>query len=246
MSLVESEFSTPLPAGISFDLILCRNVMIYFAPDVSRRLIGQFHNVLECGGWLVVGSSDHNVKYYEAFCAVETTGAKIYQKAASARMRIAASVEEPPPSPAPMPRPPLIAHEPQGSMEGLRGLANRGEWQAAAEYACRLLSQDRLNPEIHFYQALILENQGIANESERSLRQAIYLDRSFALAHYHLGLVLKQDRKSRAAAKSFENVLKVLEGAPDNSIVTAGPGVTVIALKEFTRMHLETLAGAQL
>ncbi len=111
-------------------------------------------------------------------------------------------------------------------MEGLRQLADRGDWQGAAEYGQRLLTQDRLNPEIHFYQALIFENLGIADEAERSLRQAIYLDRNFALAHYHLGLALKRDRQMRAAARSFGNVLKVLAGMPDDAIVTAGPGVT--------------------
>ena len=43
----------------------------------------------------------------------------------------------------------------------------------------------------------------------------------------------------RAAARSFGNVLKVLADAPDDAIVTAGPGVTVTGLRELARMHLE-------
>ena len=81
-----------------------------------------------------------------------------------------------------------------------------------------------MNPEIHFYQALIFENSESLDEPERSLRQAIYLDRNFALAHYHLGLALKRDGQMSAAARSFGNVLRVLSGVPDDAIVTAGPG----------------------
>ena len=125
-------------------------------------------------------------------------------------------------------------------IQGLRLLADSGDWRSAAEYGERLLTQDRLDPAIHFYQGLILENLGIVNESERSLRQAIYLDRKFALAHYHLGLVLKRDRQMAAAARSFGNVLKVLTGMPDDAIVTGGSGVTVTGLKELAKMHLET------
>ncbi len=64
MNLVESEFATPFAAGTDFDLILCRNVMIYFTPEVNRRLIGQFHQSLGDGGWLVVGAAEHNLENY--------------------------------------------------------------------------------------------------------------------------------------------------------------------------------------
>jgi chemotaxis protein methyltransferase CheR len=102
-----------------------------------------------------------------------------------------------------------------------------------------LLAQDRLNPAIHFYQALIFENLGIADEAEKSLRRAIYLDRNFALAHYHLGVALQRDRKPGLAARSFENVLQVLAGLPGEAIITAGPGLTVTHLKELANMHLQ-------
>lgn len=124
-------------------------------------------------------------------------------------------------------------------MERLRQLADAGDWEAAAEYARDLLVRDRLSADIHFYQALIFENLGRAGDLERSLRQAIYLDRNFALAHYHLGLALKRARKTSAAARSFENVLRTLADLPDCVTVKAGPGITVIDLKELVRMHLE-------
>jgi chemotaxis protein methyltransferase CheR len=96
-----------------------------------------------------------------------------------------------------------------------------------------------LNPQIHFYEALIFENLGRASEAERWLRQAIYLDRNFALAHYQLGLALERGRNMAAAARSFGNVLKVLADTPDDAMVTAGSGVTAAGLKELARTHLE-------
>jgi chemotaxis protein methyltransferase CheR len=124
-------------------------------------------------------------------------------------------------------------------MNGFRRLADNGDWQGAVEYGQKLLTQDRLNPAIHFYQALIFENLGIPDESERSLRQAIYLDRNFAMAHYHLGLALKRNRKTREAARSFGNALRVLASAPEDGTVTAGSGISVAFLKELAKMHLE-------
>jgi chemotaxis protein methyltransferase CheR len=247
MNLVGSGFSTAFSGGLHFDLILCRNVMIYFAPEVIHRLIGRFHESLEDWGWLVVGSSEYGLDNYKAYRTVNAPGARLYQKAivrppsetvetrrpAAPTQRLAAKAGRQPAG-----TDPLVSQCPE-DMDGLRTLADRGDWQGAADYGQRLLAQDRLNPALHFYRALIFENLGTADEPERSLRQAIYLDRNFALAHYHLGLALKKHGEIRAAARSFGNVLKVLAGtAADQAIVTAGSGVTATVLKELARMHM--------
>jgi chemotaxis protein methyltransferase CheR len=40
------------------NLILCRNVMIYFNPDLKNRVLGLFHNSLTPGGFLCLGSKE--------------------------------------------------------------------------------------------------------------------------------------------------------------------------------------------
>jgi chemotaxis protein methyltransferase CheR len=146
----------------------------------------------------------------------------------------------PAPSGDPKAGPPQVV---PADLDGLRLLADHGDWQGAAEYGKQLLSQNGLNAEVHFYHALIFEKLGIVDEPEISLRHAIYLDRKFALAHYHLGLALKRTGQTAAAERSFGNVVKVLAGLPDVAMVTAGPGVTVTGLKELAKMHLAIRSG---
>jgi chemotaxis protein methyltransferase CheR len=264
MNLVTSDFPTPWLAGTRFDLILCRNVMIYFAPEVNRRLVGELHNSLRDGGWLVVGAAEHGLDSYQAFRTSEVAKARIYQKLPPSFVPLEVA-----PATAPVPaaagpsthRYPVkvprnegsrvleagaraVARPPPADLEDLRQLVDRGDWQGAAEYGRTLLSKDGLNPQIHFYKALICENLGQAAEARRWLRQAIYLDRNFALAHYQLGLALERDGQLRAAARSFGNVLKVLRTAPDDAIVTAGSGVTAVGLKELARTHIEKSSAA--
>ncbi len=241
LNLVDSEFPTPWRDGTPFDLILCRNVMIYFTPEANRRLIGQLHKSLGDDGWLVVGATEHGLGGYQAFRSSDVTNARIYQKlpapeALADLPRTELGIEVPI-HPDPVAGP--VADQGRDDLEGLRQLADRGDWQGAAEYGQTLLRRDGLNPEIHFYQALIFENLGHAAEAQRWLRKAIYLDRNFALAHYQLGLALERDRQMPAAARSFGNVLKVLASAPDDAIVTAGSGVTATGLKKLARTHLE-------
>jgi chemotaxis protein methyltransferase CheR len=212
--------------------------MIYFSPEVNRRLIGRFHQSLKDCGWLVVGAAEHNLEDYNAFSAVDAAGAKLYQK----RTVQCKPLEPVRPWPAPVrkPRAPPAAPKATLDIENLRQFADRGDWESGSEYGRRLLAQDRLNPEIHFYLALIFEDLAIVGEPERSLRQALYLDRNFALAHYHLGLSLKRAGEIAGAARSFGNVLKVLNRMPDAAAVTAGRGITAIGLKKLAKMHLGT------
>ena len=41
-----------------FDVIFCRNVMIYFDKPTQQRLVGRFADLLRRGGFLFVGSSE--------------------------------------------------------------------------------------------------------------------------------------------------------------------------------------------
>ena len=42
----------------SMDLILCRNVLIYFDRETVHHVARRFHNALAEGGWLLTASSD--------------------------------------------------------------------------------------------------------------------------------------------------------------------------------------------
>jgi chemotaxis protein methyltransferase CheR len=47
------------PLGLSdLDLVLCRNVLIYLAPEVVREVAGRLLQALAPGGWLVTGAAD--------------------------------------------------------------------------------------------------------------------------------------------------------------------------------------------
>jgi chemotaxis protein methyltransferase CheR len=41
-----------------FDIIFCRNVMIYFDLPTRETLIGKFHQFTEPGGYLCIGHSE--------------------------------------------------------------------------------------------------------------------------------------------------------------------------------------------
>lgn len=46
------------PPGGSFDIVLCRNVLIYLTPEALRSATASLHDALAPDGWLLLGASD--------------------------------------------------------------------------------------------------------------------------------------------------------------------------------------------
>jgi chemotaxis protein methyltransferase CheR len=44
--------------GSKFDIIFCRNVLIYFSPDLKREILLKFHQHLNPGSYLILGASE--------------------------------------------------------------------------------------------------------------------------------------------------------------------------------------------
>ena len=62
------------------DLVVCRNVTIYFARDTMRDLVGRFHGVLASGGYLLVGHAETLWQVTDAFTLVTMGDAFAYRK----------------------------------------------------------------------------------------------------------------------------------------------------------------------
>ena len=58
LNLAEKDFPLPLNDAHSMDMIFCRNVLMYFAPETRARVIRRLTQSLVEGGWLVVSPSE--------------------------------------------------------------------------------------------------------------------------------------------------------------------------------------------
>ena len=58
VSFRQMNLHQPWPMHGKFDLIFCRNVLIYFDIDAQARLLARFHDILTPDGWLMLGHSE--------------------------------------------------------------------------------------------------------------------------------------------------------------------------------------------
>ena len=75
-----AEFSTTLFAGGFFDVIFCRNVMIYFKTATIKRMLEYFYKCLSNGGHFFVGHSESLFHYSSDFKPLTFRNAFIYKK----------------------------------------------------------------------------------------------------------------------------------------------------------------------
>ena len=63
-----------------FDVILCRNVLIYFDDATRRTICDQFFAMLTDGGWLLLGSAENLYGISDRFTSVRFGDTLVYRK----------------------------------------------------------------------------------------------------------------------------------------------------------------------
>lgn len=61
-----------------FDLVFCRNVMIYFDNETKRKIIQEIHGTLFRGGWLLLGGAESAFGFDEWFERKSVGGSTVY------------------------------------------------------------------------------------------------------------------------------------------------------------------------
>ncbi|MEN3939829.1 CheR family methyltransferase [Prosthecobacter sp. SYSU 5D2] len=251
-NLATDPFPDETRALSGFDLIICRNVMIYFDQPSIQKLARQFYDTLTPGGWLAVGHAEPHTDTFRMFRTVNTPGAVLYQRPVSpdevawtppvlpvwfpsaewqrqpeppapeVRLR---SAELPLPKAPPLPAAPVQPAAGEGELAEITRHADAGDLHAALKACDRVLLQSPLSAGAHYYHGMILFQLGEWTAAEKSIHRCLYLARDLALAHYYMGLV--QERQGRNARRHFENTLNLLAPHHPEDPVPLGQGLTV-------------------
>jgi chemotaxis protein methyltransferase CheR len=80
LNLAEEHYPSYETNTLLVDLIICRNVTIYFPQEVTRMVIDRFYRALKEGGWLAIGHSEHSLKTYQQFQLQYFPDAILYQR----------------------------------------------------------------------------------------------------------------------------------------------------------------------
>lgn len=236
LNLAAPDYQAIMPALGDMDLILCRNVLIYFATEAVEAIAGRLHGALAPGGWLVTGPSDPPLWSHAPFETVVTAGGVLYRRGLGGTAPgPAAPIPPPPPppfvglppadptvlEPAPRPSPPVPPADPR---PGIRALADSGQPQAALAAATAGLDRFPLDVELHYLRAVLQIDLGQFDDAAATLRRVLYLDGGLAIAHLTLGTVLRRLGAIDEARRAFRNARALCAALPADAAVALAEG----------------------
>jgi len=257
LNLAEDEY----PGPRAMDVILCRNVLIYFAPETVTRVAGRLLDSLSDDGWLLLGPSDPVLTELVP-CDVEVTDAGLayrrHAPAVTVSIRESPPREYPPPeSPAPEsppPAQPLTAlaappvqdadDDPAARIALVRALANRGELAEAGRVCAAALERHRESAELAYLQAVLLGEAGRHAEAAAAARLALYLDRHLIVAHLALAGALARSGNVGGARRATRNAQRLLAAMSPDEIVPASDGEPAARLAAMAETQLALLGKA--
>lgn len=245
LNLCEDVYPDPASGFSNFDLIICRNVLIYFTPSDQMAAASRLVRGVAPGGWLAVSPAEATAQWYRPLKVVNRPGAILFRNEAGAaasetkachppadKPKSAASVHHSKPKPAvpadraairtapqkvAEPQEPVPA--PQGPLSLARVLADRGEYQQARQLCETHLTAMGPDVDAYLLLATVCLEIGDLPAGLEAARCAAYLDPDSAAAYYMLGTISYRRDARGAARRNMELVVKLLEAQPADSHV---------------------------
>ncbi len=228
-----------------YDLLLCRNVLIYFHADRVQSLLRRFGASLAPDGWLLLGHAEAGGFEAAGLRAVGLDGTTAWMRAGGVASAVPVQHPSPPARGRPPPSPPARLPEPAGpdraapwaqAVERVRALADRGESDAAYGVCRDEIGRHPLCAPLFFYAALLEQALGRAADAEADFRRAIYLCKQFAMAHYLLGLLLTERGSVALGRRSIAEAGRLAAALPVDAELSCGDGMTAGRLHRLVRL----------
>jgi chemotaxis protein methyltransferase CheR len=221
----------PPPGEALFDLVLCRNVLIYFEPALARQVAEMLSGSLRPGGMVMLGAADV-LQVSPARTGEPRPALTSALPRAGARPRAGTLARPVAGEPAPRPAREL-ARSPAGqaAREPPRGppptgqriltrdqrltatltAAASGDRTGALEHAASLVEAYPLDADAHFLYGLVALEAGEPAKARDALRQALVADPGFCIAAFTLGRAYDALGDGPAARRAYLQALRALD-----------------------------------
>ena len=229
--LLDSSFAI----GRQYDVIFCRNMLIYFDRRNQQRAVQALARLLAPQGTLFIGASESAPLLSNGFASARLPGACAFRKAGetavSKRAPSAAQSVVAPPTrtvvslPLRPTRPaggvaaagaPAVAlATDQDWITAAQQLADRGDLAEAMQLCDRNLNAAGPCAQAFYLKALLHDAFGQSTEAITHYRKALYLDPSHQDALVHLGAALLQDGDTANAQNLFDRAERLTRSGGD-------------------------------
>lgn len=256
LNLQEDLFPSLLNGTNARDIVICRNVLIYFDASHIEKLMENFSNCIVPGGYLLLGASDPMmIKSTTLLPAEQGTGFFIQPLHKNVTKNIIVTttkIEKSFKSDNRKSIYPTSKNKSLGMkkevlaerdfMSELTAYANQGKLKECEMLCQQLLKSNENKADIHFIHALTLLELDKLVLSEAAFRKTLFLDRHHVGAYYELGLLLLKLGRAHEGIKYLKNALKIAKTKSPTIEITGLPEMTygrmVILLEKELDIHV--------
>lgn len=262
LNLAEATYPSVYNNTNAMDVVLCRNVLIYFDAATVQRVVRRLSACLLPGGWLALGRSERVPVEIDDLEPRRLRGDYWYRRLALERPSAGPAPVAPPCEPArPRPFPHRLqevfdAGDHAGAARDLslylregnpartdrvralrllaQACANLGRLDEAEGWCEEALAENNLDARLHYLLASVQLERNRCADAEHSLRRAVVADDRFVLAHFALGNLRRRTHDAARAREHFERVLALLRHHRPDEILADSDGLTAGQLAEAT------------
>lgn len=250
-----------------FDVVLCRNLLIYLTRDAVQRAAEVLAGSLARDGWLITGVGDPPLQA-EGLAAVRTSYGLAYRRVQAPPLAVPEVPARPPsrhpavplrrarPSPSPgRSRVPAASgsREPTGRRapstdvlaEQIRALGDAGRLREACDAAAAAVGSHPDDVQLRYLAAVVLLEAGRLEEAAAAASAAVYLAPQLPAVHLLLGQVEHARGSTDRARRSFRNGSRLLATAPDEARVALAGDVPAGHLAAIATHYLSTQGPAR-
>lgn len=199
-----------------FDIIFCRNVLIYFRKNMVKKIVKKFYDLLEDNGYLFLGYSENLSQFSRNFEPNSLYGVFFYEKSPPELRTKPERV--PQTKPREIPPPPRIkpketvAPEPKEIDEEklyLEGINHFGEerFEKAAEIFEHILEKNPRSARALLGIGFLLANKGRDSEARQKSQEVLEIDQLLPEAYYLLGILNEREGNLKATRESYERAI---------------------------------------
>jgi chemotaxis protein methyltransferase CheR len=212
------------PLGESpFDLVVCRNVLIYFEPKAVEVVLGSLEAALCPGAELILGAADRLTGTATRLAAgpIDLKRRQPTQPKRKLRRPLGLEGVEGPARPATLAsngngevEPAVLAgprRRLEDRIEDALLAADAGDLDETIETIDGVLSREPLHPDALFVRGIAELGRGDPAAAIISLRRVLYVDPSFGVAAFELGRALDSIGQADAAKRAYGRALGTLE-----------------------------------
>ena len=208
-----------------YDVVFCRNVLIYFNEEAQKLAIESLHQALVPGGILFTGHAEASLLYNSTLFAVAHAKAFAFRRQAPA---VGKREEEKKSVPPVASRLPSFSVQPAKTIPSLarampveqkeeefvqvRRLADAGKLDEAARQSEEHLRRHGPSAEWYYLLGILRDSLGQPDEALRLLRKAVYLDPENVESLVYLGLLAERAGDLDGAANYKRRARKLQEG----------------------------------